>query len=370
MKKLSYMMIMFLVIISLSSCITSNDGPYTITFDSNGGSDVSPIVTDAFDPFIPESVPVKEGFIFGGWYIDPTLYYPMTFHTGTNESLTLYAKWIPEDTVFTRDEILNLVSDLLDDQDLILTDQITLEGIVQDILASGNAVDIDFIISEVLSQIDVVQSFEDKMTFMLSDVMQSVVMIETYSLGQIDGSGSGVLYKRDGNTYYLLTNDHVVRGYTEGNVSITIFDASGDIVIPRGDVTINGTSVLHDLAVLSFTLDDDLTIMTLGNDDDLKTGQFVYAIGSPLDLPQTITMGMISAFDRPMWDADGMDTITIQHTAPINPGNSGGALINSYGELIGINAMSYVDEYVGEGIEGLHFAIQIDIIKDMILILE
>jgi len=370
MKKISYMIIILSMIISLTGCITSSDGPYTVTFNSNGGSDVSPIITDAFDPFIPESVPVKEGFIFGGWYIDQDFYYPMTFHTGTNESLTLYAKWIPEDTVFTRDEILSVVADLLEDQDLILTDQITLEGIIQDILASGHAVDIDFIISEVLSQIDVVKSFEDQMTSMLSDVMQSVVMVETYSLGQVDGGGSGVIYKRDGNTYYLLTNDHVVKGYTEGNVSLTIFDESGDIIIPRGDVTINGTSVLHDLAILSFTLTSDLKVMTLGNYDDLKNGQFVYAIGSPLDLPQTITMGMISAYDRPMWDADGMDTIMIQHTAPINPGNSGGALINSYGELIGINDMSYVDEYVGEGIEGLHFAIQIDIIKDMILVLE
>jgi serine protease Do len=81
-------------------------------------------------------------------------------------------------------------------------------------------------------------------------------------------------------------------------------------------------------------------------------------------------MGVISAVDRPMWDNDGMDTIMVQHTAAINPGNSGGALVNSYGELIGINDMSYVDEYTGEGIEGLHFAIQIDIVIQMMTALE
>jgi serine protease Do len=67
-----------------------------------------------------------------------------------------------------------------------------------------------------------------------------------------------------------------------------------------------------------------------------------------------------------MADDYGLNTLTIQHTAPINPGNSGGALVDIYGRLVGINALSYVDETVGEGIEGLHFAIQIDVIKSVL----
>jgi uncharacterized repeat protein (TIGR02543 family) len=371
MKKINILLMLFTLLVILGSCgITSNDGPYTVTYNSNGGSPVSSITVDAFDPFIPDQVPTKDGFIFGGWYIDEDLYYPMSFQTGVNESLTLYAKWIDESASLTRDDMIAIINDVLDDENLVLADSVTLEGIVNNLLSSGELVDEQAIIASVLAEIDVVKSFEEKITTMLEEVSQSVVMVETYSSGQIDGGGSGVLYKREGNTYYVVTNDHVVHGYTQNNVTVTIFSDHGDITIPRGSVTINGTSVLHDLAILSFTLNDDLRLIDLADKNDLKVGQFVYAIGSPLDLPETISMGVISAVDRPMWDNDGMDTIMVQHTAAINPGNSGGALVNSYGELIGINDMSYVDEYTGEGIEGLHFAIQIDIVIQMMATLE
>lgn len=371
MKKWFLMAFVLSFILFLSSCdIVSKDGPFVINFESNGGTSLDAITVDQFDPFYPEFVPTKEGYTFGGWYIDENLYYPMTFHTGTNESLTLYAKWIANEEVMTRDDIITIINELLADENLVLADTLTLEAIVTDLLASGHAVDLEEVIERVLTEIDVIKTYETTITTMLEKIEQSVVMVETYSVGQVDGGGSGVLYKRSGNTYYLVTNDHVVRGYLEDNVSLTIFTDQGEVNIPRGYVTINGTSVLHDLAVLSFTLDKDLEIITFADKTELAKGQFVYAIGSPLDLPQTISFGVISSFDRPMWDQDGMDTIMVQHTAPINPGNSGGALVNSYGQLVGINDMSYVDEYVGEGIEGLHFAIQIDIVIQVIAELE
>jgi serine protease Do len=71
---------------------------------------------------------------------------------------------------------------------------------------------------------------------------------------------------------------------------------------------------------------------------------------------------LISSINRSINDGMGMDTLMIQHSAAINPGSSGGPLVNIKGELVGINTMSYVDEVLGEGIEGLHFAVSIDVI--------
>lgn len=364
MKHFIKLTLIFTIILFLSSCdlVTSEDGPYQISFNSNGGTEVQSLTVDAFDPFLPHSIPTKDGYIFSGWYIDENLLYPMAFNAGTNESLTLYAKWTSVAESLSEDAIRNLISEILDDEELILTDEATIEGIVTELLESGNTVDVDAVVAQVLANLDVVLAFEQKITTMLSEVQQSVVMVETYSGGSVDGGGSGVIYKRVGNTYYVLTNEHVVSGYTSSNFSITIFTESGEVVIPKGSITLRGKSLEHDMAVLTFTSTSNFRVIEMGTKSSLRVGQFVFAIGSPLDLPNTSTLGVISAIDREMWDDYGMDTITIQHTAPINPGNSGGALVDANGKFVGLNNMSYVDEVVGEGIEGLHFAIQIDIV--------
>ena len=162
----------------------------------------------------------------------------------------------------------------------------------------------------------------------------------------------------------------MVNGYDSGEFIITVFTPEGEVTIPRSAITLRGSTVLHDLAVLSFTSEESFEVIEFAQKSDLHVGEFVFAIGSPLDLPNTQTLGIISALDREMADDLGMDTVTVQHTAAINPGNSGGALVDIYGKLVGINTMSYVDETVGEGIGGLHFAIQIDIILQVIDSLE
>lgn len=356
--------LMFILALTLSSCdlFVSNDGPFLVEFNSNGGTDVPSMRVDQFDPFLPSIVPTKEGYIFQGWYLDEDLYYPMAFNTGTNEPLTLYAKWVKETEVLTEEAILAIITDLLESGDLILTDRTTIEDIVTDLLESGGAINEEAVVAAVLQAIDIVDQFEQKITNMIADVSKSVVMIEAYDGLSVDGSGSGVIYKRVGNTYYVLTNEHVVHGYTSNEFSITIFTESGELIIPKGSITLLGSSLAHDMAVLSFTSSSDFRVIEMGSKSSIKVGQFVYAIGSPLDLPNTASMGVISAIDRDMTDGSGMNTTTIQHTAPINPGNSGGALVDANGYLIGLNNMSYVDEFVGEGIEGIHFAIQIDII--------
>jgi uncharacterized repeat protein (TIGR02543 family) len=372
MRKFFYIFILLSIGFILTGCelLESNDGPFTISFNSNGGTLVESIDVEAFDPFLPNEVPLKDGYTFGGWYLDPNFYYPMSFNAGTNEELTLYAKWLPIESSLTEEEIRAIIDSILLDENLMIADQQTITNIVTDLIESNNLIDETAVINAVLSNIDVVELFQTHVTEMIDEVKQSVVMIDTYDGSSIDGGGSGIVYKKVGSTYYVLTNEHVVAGYNSNELAITIFNNIGEVKINKGNVTIQGVSVLHDMAVITFTSAQNLRVIEFGTKESLKVAQMVFAIGSPLDLPNGVSMGVISYINRPMEDDEGMDTMTIQHTASINPGNSGGALVDIYGKLIGLNSMSYVDEYLGEGIEGLHFAIQIDIILQMIPTLE
>ena len=396
----------------LASCsnkpVYAENGPFTVTFDSLGGSEVVELEVEKQTFFLPSSIPTKDGFIFGGWYLDANYYYPMAFSAGVTSNIVLYAKWISPSEL-SGEDIASIVSAILTERgyDLTMSELITsLEELIVPSLLSDDDVkqvvadairdinlslspedlstlvdylmDNEALMSTILSNIQVAEMFENHITSLLNDVSQSVVMIDTYDGSELVSGGSGVIYKRDGNNYYVLTNEHVVYDYEYGNYysnnefAITIFHENGDKYIARSSSNIRllGKSVAHDLAIIRFTSTENFRVIDMGSYDSLKVGQIVFAIGSPLDLPNTSSMGIISQFDREQYDDYGMDTITIQHTAPINPGNSGGALINLNGELIGINNMSYVDMEIGEGIEGLHFAIQINILMQMIPILE
>jgi uncharacterized repeat protein (TIGR02543 family) len=367
-KKIFSFIILFLVLFSVASC--KEDNSYIVTFNSNGGTLVDAIEVNAKEGFIPLFVPIKDGYLFDGWYLDQNFNYLMAFNAGVTKNTTLYAKWVLEVESLTEAEIRSIIDDILLDQDLVIADELTISNLVHSLLESGEIIDADLVINAFLENIDVVKIFEDHVTNMLKEVKQSVVAIDAFIGSNIDGSGSGVIYKKDGNKYYVLTNEHVTYGYNSNQFQITIFTENGEVIIPKGSITLKGESLLHDMAVLEFTSAIDLKVIEFGERDDLRVGQMVFSIGSPLDLPNSVTTGIISYLDREMSDEYGMNTITIQHTAAINPGNSGGALVNIYGKLVGLNNMSYVDEYLGEGIEGLHFAIQIDIIKQLISSLE
>jgi len=328
MKNILKIILIFSSIMLLTGCdlFQSNDGPFVITFESNGGSAVESISVETMDPFLPPSIPSKPGYVFGGWYIDETLLYPMSFHIGTNQPLTLYAKWIQ-------------IGQLLDEQ---------------------------MIIDAILREIDVWTLLEENMIEMINQVKQSVVMIEAYNGTDVETSGSGVIYQKEGNTYYVLTNEHVISGYAANKIALQVFLNTETLVIPKGGITIHGSSVLHDLAVISFSSNHAIPVVNFANPDDLRVGQVVFSMGHPLDLPETVDLGLISSINRSINDGMGMDTLMIQHSAAINPGSSGGPLVNIKGELIGINTMSYVDEVLGEGIEGLHFAVSIDVILSIL----
>ncbi len=169
----------------------------------------------------------------------------------------------------------------------------------------------------------------------------SVVQVET-NIGQ----GSGVVYA-DG---LILTNHHVIEGASQVQVR-----ASDGRVF---ETEVLGSDSRNDIAVLSAP-DSDLPVATIGSSATLEPGQLTVAIGSPFQLQQTVTAGIVSSINRPVPNAGGGVSAMIQTDAPINPGNSGGALANRAGELVGINASIRTDGTTNANI-GIGFAVPID----------
>src|SRR5258708_2462903 len=166
---------------------------------------------------------------------------------------------------------------------------------------------------------------------------------------QAEGAGSGVIFAPDG---YILTNSHVVNGAT----SITVTLADGQDL--TGQVV--GEDQETDVAVVRITPPDGkhLPAAKLGNSDKLQVGQLVVAIGSPAGLQSTVTAGIVSALHRTLPGYGGrLIEDIIQTDTPINPGNSGGPLVNSRGEVIGINVA------VLQQTQGLSFAIPINTVN-------
>lgn len=147
------------------------------------------------------------------------------------------------------------------------------------------------------------------------------------------GLGSGVILSADG---YLVTNNHVIDKARRLEVTLNdnrTFDAE---VVGRDPIT--------DLALLKIDA-DDLPVIPMGNSDNLKVGEWVLAVGNPFGFTSTVTAGIVSAKARSIGSATGMHTMSldsfIQTDAAVNPGNSGGALVNTRGELVGINTAIY-----------------------------
>lgn len=171
---------------------------------------------------------------------------------------------------------------------------------------------------------------------------------------QVDGMGSGFIINEEG---YILTNYHVIEGAKE--VIVTLSDGR-DVKAKVVNYDQN-----QDIAMLKLT-DDSIkvpAIVELGNSDSLKPGEEVLAIGTPLskDFNQTVTGGLVSAVNRAVETSTGVKLNLIQTDAAINPGNSGGPLINTKGEVVGINTLKMSGEA-----EGIGFSIPINEVKDRI----
>ena len=176
-------------------------------------------------------------------------------------------------------------------------------------------------------------------------------------------SGSGVIYKKSGNTAYIVTNNHVVNGAKK--LSVILSDGT------NVTAEVVGTDVWTDLAVLKIKADNVKTTMDFADSDKIAVGETAFAIGSPLDvtLSNTVTKGIVSAVNRqiPMdVDGDGINDwnqTVIQTDAAINPGNSGGALINNEGKLIGINEAKIAKVSNNVSAEGIGFGIPSNEVK-------
>lgn len=168
---------------------------------------------------------------------------------------------------------------------------------------------------------------------------------------ETEGSGSGIILTADG---YIVTNNHVIDGAT--SVSVVLNDGK------TYEAKVTGGDASTDLAVLKIDA-QNLPYATLGNSSALQVGELAVAIGNPLgnELAGTVTVGYISALNRSI-TVDDKGFNLIQTDAAINPGNSGGALVNNYGEIIGINSA----KMSASGVEGIGFAIPIDEAKPII----
>lgn len=214
----------------------------------------------------------------------------------------------------------------------------------------------------------------------VENVMPSIVAITSKTLissgrfgpnyyGQnqyTEGAGSGIIISKSDEELFIVTNNHVVEGASE----LTVQFINNKSV----DATIKGTSKSKDIAVISVKLNEldeetikEIKIATIGNSDEIKVGNGVIAIGNALGYGQSVTTGVISALEREV-TIDNYTNSMIQIDAAINGGNSGGALLNSKGEVIGINSAKYSSNGTisSASIEGMGFAIPISDVEDLI----
>ncbi|WP_064967790.1 trypsin-like peptidase domain-containing protein [Tenacibaculum ovolyticum] len=173
---------------------------------------------------------------------------------------------------------------------------------------------------------------------------------ETRKYEQV-GTGSGVIISPDG---YIVTNNHVIDGASE--IEITLNNRK------KLKAVLVGADKDNDIALLKVETDEDLPNLPFGNSDNAKIGEWVLAVGNPYNLTSTVTAGIVSAKGR---DLDGNRNIEafIQTDAAVNPGNSGGALVNTRGELIGINTA--ISSKTGSFI-GYSFAVPSNIAKKVV----
>ena len=188
----------------------------------------------------------------------------------------------------------------------------------------------------------------------INKLYDAVVVIENYVNNNVVSGGTGFVYKTDDKYGYIITNNHVV----EGSDKVIVINSKDEEV----EANIMGTDMYSDLAVLRIEKDKVIMSATLGKSQNMKLGDNVFTIGTPVstEYKGTVTKGIISGVNR-------MVSVTLnnmsdyvmnlmQTDAAINPGNSGGPLANINGEVIGINSMKLVKDEI----EGIGFAIPID----------
>ena len=190
-------------------------------------------------------------------------------------------------------------------------------------------------------------------------VKPSVVGVLTYNNGSLSGEGSAVVMGKDkeGKYTYFVTCAHIVSG-APSDIAVVLEDET------TFDADIVGYDVRTDIGVIRVK-GGDFTPAEFGDSNVLQVGEPVYAIGNPggTAFYGSFTSGVVSAIDRPTSTTKSAYSMEcIQHDAAINPGNSGGALVNSFGQVVGINSSKIADE----SFEGMGFAIPVSVAKDVV----
>ena len=238
--------------------------------------------------------------------------------------------------------------------------------------SSSSSIDYNNVNTNLIS----LSNFSDTGVSVAQKVLPSVVGISVqYSVNSIfstasstaTAEGSGVIISTDG---YILTNNHVINSSSSSSSSNSsssyeLGKATSISVYLYNDETayqakVIGTDDQTDLAVIKIDK-TDLTAAELGDSSTVQVGEWCMAIGNPLGMKSSVTTGSISALNREITDSDGKTYTLIQTDAAINSGNSGGALVNSNGQIIGINTL----KASGTGVEGLGFAIPINSTKSI-----
>lgn len=200
---------------------------------------------------------------------------------------------------------------------------------------NNNTVAIPNFVEAAEKSLDAVVHVKNTSTMSAPTTMQDLFFGRQSQRAQI-GTGSGVIISPTG---YIVTNNHVIKNATE--ISITLNNNKAYMA------ELIGTDETTDIALLKIETDEDLPFMAFGDSDNAKVGEWVLAVGNPFNLNSTVTAGIISAKAR---DLSGQNMQSfIQTDAAVNPGNSGGALVNTNGDLIGINTAisSQTGSYIG-----------------------
>jgi S1-C subfamily serine protease len=204
-----------------------------------------------------------------------------------------------------------------------------------------------------INNIDVYKAAKESVVYITSTVYQQTFFFEAVPVREL---GSGFIVNPEGQ---ILTNFHVVSGSAQ--VEVTLPDQSRY----RAQVLVRDRT--NDLALIKIAPKKKLPALTLGDSDRLQVGQKVLAIGNPFRMQNTLTTGIISSLGRKIrTDAGNLIDNIIQTDAAINPGNSGGPLLNSAGEMIGINTMILSPSGANGGNVGIGFAVPVDTIRRVV----
>ena len=192
-------------------------------------------------------------------------------------------------------------------------------------------------------------------------VYDSVVVVENLKAGELQATGTGFIFKKSDNKYYVMTNYHVINGASSVKIQLT---NNKEL-----NVEVLGGDNYSDIAILAFESKDDYSIAEIGSSTDARVGDTTFAVGAPVDSTTyswSVTRGIVSGKDRMVKVSTSSQTSSsdyimkvLQTDAAINSGNSGGPLCNSNGQVIGITNMKLVSNSTSN-IEGMGFAIPIE----------